>query len=57
LRKDQGFEVIDRIEIIFNTNPEIRDAIINMKEYIQSDTLAVNLKFDENLKDGIEIDL
>ena len=57
LRKDQGFEVIDRIEIIFNTNPDIRDAIINMKEYIQSDTLAVNLKFDENLKDGTEIDL
>jgi len=28
-----------------------------MKEYIQSDTLAVDLKFDENLKDGTEIDL
>jgi len=57
LRKDQGFEVIDRIEILFNTNSDLKDALLNMKDYVQSETLAVNMNYDENLQDGTEIDI
>jgi isoleucyl-tRNA synthetase len=57
LRKDQGFEVIDRIEILFNANSNLKDAILNMKDYVQSETLAINMKYDENLQAGTEIDI
>jgi isoleucyl-tRNA synthetase len=57
LRKDQGFEVTDRIEIILNANSDLGNALFNMKDYVQRETLAINMNFDENLKDGTEIDI
>jgi isoleucyl-tRNA synthetase len=57
LRKEQGFEVVDRIEIIFNANSDLKDALFAMKDYVQSETLAINMNFDEKLRDGTEIDI
>ncbi len=43
MRKDAGFEVIDRIEIYFECGTTLRNAISKMKQYIQSETLAASI--------------
>jgi isoleucyl-tRNA synthetase len=44
LRKDAGFEVIDRITISYNGDTELRDALTMLKEYVLHETLAVDLR-------------
>ena len=44
LRKEKGFEVVDRIAILYQTSePQLRDAIEQTAAYIQHETLAVKL--------------
>ena len=49
LRKQSGFEVIDRISIEFYTNEENKIAIEYMIDYIKNETLAEEIKFVKNL--------
>ena len=56
LRKDNGFEVTDKIIIEIEKNQSITNAINNNLDYICSETLASSLLFSENL-DGETIDL
>jgi isoleucyl-tRNA synthetase len=44
LRKDSGFEVTDRISIMFKTNDELTNALLQSSAYINSETLSVELK-------------
>lgn len=44
LRKDSGFEVTDKIEVYFETSPEIEKAILQNKSYIASECLAEKLE-------------
>lgn len=46
LRKDSGFEVTDRISIVFKTSDELADALLKSSPYITSETLSVDLKRD-----------
>ncbi|WP_346882374.1 isoleucine--tRNA ligase [uncultured Algibacter sp.] len=55
LRKDSGFEVIDKIDVTFQKNEHIVDAVEANLEYIKSETLTEELHIIDNLKDGIEI--
>jgi len=58
LRKDNGFDVTDRINIyvnVGNSNKEY-EAILNKKDYICSETLSNDIIFDEKLDDNFEID-
>lgn len=43
MRKDAGFEVIDRIRIYYTSDERLQKAIASMKEYIRNETLAVEL--------------
>ncbi|MBA4251028.1 MAG: isoleucine--tRNA ligase [Chlorobiaceae bacterium] len=43
MRKDAGFEVIDRINISFTANDELKDAVLLFKDYISNETLAENI--------------
>jgi isoleucyl-tRNA synthetase len=43
LRKDSGFEVTDRIRIYHASSPRLTAALAHMTEYIQQETLAVNV--------------
>lgn len=43
MRKDAGFEVTDRISIYYDAGERVHKAISAMKEYIQNETLAVEL--------------
>ncbi|MEN8225592.1 MAG: isoleucine--tRNA ligase [Bacteroidota bacterium] len=49
LRKDNGFEVTDKISLKIEKNSEISDAIMNNYDYICSETLAESLDLTEKL--------
>ncbi|MFV9549715.1 isoleucine--tRNA ligase [Algibacter sp. PT7-4] len=55
LRKDSGFEVTDKIDIAFEKDEHIINAINTNKDYIKSETLANKLEIIDKLEDGIEI--
>ncbi len=43
LRKQAEFEISDRIRIIYQATPQLKDAIVAYKDYIQAETLAVEM--------------
>ena len=51
LRKDSGFEVTDRISLKILKHDKINDAVINHKDYICDQTLAIDLELAERLDD------
>ena len=55
LRKDSGFELTDRIEIYFEADSEIKNALDNFKDAIKKETLADSLSYKE--MDAEEFDL
>lgn len=58
LRKDLGFEVIDKIIVTLEYNPVIAKAVENNLSYICAETLATRLEMRDNLTqtDTIEIE-
>jgi len=55
-RKESGFEVTDRIDLIIKTNPETEMAIKDNMDYICSEILAKEIKFDDK-SDGFVVEL
>ncbi|MCE1189188.1 MAG: isoleucine--tRNA ligase [Ignavibacteria bacterium] len=49
IRKDSGFEVTDRISVIFSAPEQLRKAIEAHFNYISNETLAVSITAGENL--------
>ena len=47
LRKDSGFEVSDRINLLVGGDSEIREAVESFEEYIKSETLALTIGWGE----------
>ena len=56
LRKDQDFNVIDRINVEFKSSTEINDAIEHYGEYIKNEVLADQITLSETLN-GEETEL
>jgi isoleucyl-tRNA synthetase len=48
-RKNQGFEISDRIIVAFNVNSEVLGAIVAGKEHIQNEVLALELSHDPTM--------
>ena len=48
IRKASNFEVLDHIEIEFNSDDEISKAVESFKDYIKTETLAVEIKSVDN---------
>ena len=42
MRKNAGYEVMDRIEVFYQTTDEVKQAIDKHKDYLMQDTLAVS---------------
>lgn len=58
LRKDQGMEVQDKISIRYFAKDEITtQAIESYREYIQKETQALQLEFNDELNNGSELDI
>lgn len=55
LRKDSGFEVTNRIEVILQNNEELEVAVNQNLEYIKEETLTEVLQFQPKIEQGTEI--
>ena len=55
LRKDSGFEVTDRIAIVFQKHPDIEKAIASNKAYIKAETLADTLDIENKIEGGYDV--
>jgi len=55
IRKDSGFEVMDRVEITLQEDEYLNAAVNQNLEYIKQETLTEVLKFEQELNEGIEI--
>jgi len=56
LRKENGFEVTDKVEVQIQQHPEIIDAVKNFNKHIANQTLALSVTVYEQV-DGKEVDL
>ncbi len=54
MRKTNGFEVTDRIDIFVSSSKKLVDALGEYKDFIKSETLADTLEFKETLPKGTE---
>ena len=52
IRKDSGFEVTDKINIIIEKSPVVAGAVESYGEYIASQTLAKNIAVKDNIGEG-----
>ena len=57
LRKDSGFDVTDKIDILLQKHPETDAAIAVHKNYIMSQVLGVSIETVENADDGVDVDM
>ncbi len=55
IRKDSGLEVTDKIEIVFQENEEVQEAIASNENYIKNETLTETIEFATNVINGTEI--
>ena len=55
LRKDSGFEVTDRIDVILQNNDAIANAVSSNIEYIKTETLTEELEIMDQVNNGIDI--
>ena len=55
LRKSKGFEVTDRINLIFNGDDEIKNAINKNLEYVKTETLSNSIQFDIDAESGLDV--
>ncbi|MBL4652086.1 MAG: class I tRNA ligase family protein [Flavobacteriales bacterium] len=59
LRKDKGFDVVDKVKIKILTNEQINSAINNNKKYICDETLASSLELvnEVNTEESLEVEV
>lgn len=58
IRKDSGFELTDRINVVIDTNETLKKSLTTYKDYICAEILAENLYFEPvSNGNGIEIDV
>jgi len=55
LRKDSGFDVTDRIDVMLQKNDKIVNAVFSNIEYIKTETLTEELEIMDNVSNGIEV--
>jgi len=57
IRKDSGFNLTDRIDVIVSENGGLQPSLIQYKDYICAEILADSLAFLPLITDGIEIEV
>ena len=56
-RKENNFEVLDKIEVFIENNETITPALKAFESYICNETLCTNLQITSNIDNGVELDL
>ena len=57
IRKESGFALTDRVNIVVEENSPIRNSINEFKNYICAEILADNIDFADTLSDGILLEV
>ncbi|MEO5966614.1 MAG: isoleucine--tRNA ligase, partial [Ferruginibacter sp.] len=57
IRKERQFELTDRIVVKISSNDILESSILQYKDYICTEILAVKLEFVSNLEDGEQIEV
>ena len=57
IRKENGFELTDRILVTIVENHELQNSIMEFKDYICAEILAEKLEFVSNLGEGVNIEI
>ncbi len=57
IRKDSGFNLADRIDVIVSENAALQPSLIQYKAYICAEILADSLAFTPAINNGIEIEV
>ena len=57
IRKDNGFELTDRVEIVVSENEALQASLMEFKDYICTEILADNLIFVPDLQEGTQIEV
>ncbi|MFZ2656939.1 MAG: isoleucine--tRNA ligase [Victivallales bacterium] len=57
MRKESGFEVSDRINILLSGGSELASAVENFSDYIRNETLALKLEQSPLAQTGIPVDI
>jgi isoleucyl-tRNA synthetase len=57
IRKDSGFELMDRVEVKVAATGPLVTSIEHYSDYICTEILADNLEIVPNIQDGIEIEV
>ncbi|RZS99403.1 isoleucine--tRNA ligase [Aquimarina brevivitae] len=55
IRKDSGLEVTDKIEIVFQENKTVQEAVATNETYIKNETLTESIEFATDIINGTEI--
>ncbi len=55
LRKSKDFNIVDRIHVWYSADEEIKAAIMNYKDYISKEILALSIEEKDNLEEVIDI--
>ncbi len=55
MRKTNDYNVVDRIHIYVNGDETFKKSLENFKEYIQKETLAINIEYKENLQEKYDL--
>ena len=57
MRKDKGFEVLDKINLYVSGNEMLEEVIKQNEELIKHDTLALKIVYNEERKDYAETNI
>lgn len=57
IRKDSNFDVTDKITIRLEKHEKVNSAVADFKEYICSQTLALDLQVVDSIPQGVELEL
>ena len=57
MRKDSGFEVLDRISLYVSNNDKIEKIIKKFEDIIKHDTLADDIFYGENLNEYVDTNI
>jgi isoleucyl-tRNA synthetase len=57
VRKDSGFEITDRIDVVLADDERIRDAVEHYRHYICTQVLANTLTLSDEIANGTELDM
>ena len=56
IRKNNNYELTDRISVTYNASDKVKTAIEEFSDYIKKETLATKLEFNENANEEFFID-